>query len=474
MLAGERLKKLQELVSTSTKEELIWINGYLSGLVSNGNGNGHAIERELSSGGAVALQSQAPATAVKKITLVFGTETGNSKRVATQLAGIAKKSGVITKLAGLDQYRLTDLEKEAAGLKKSAGRKFYDGKISTNINLNDRGSNKETYHIEITTAENVEYEAGDAIAIIPVNKKIIVDHIIKSTGIDRNLLVETAKVKATVEDLLTNHLNICYLLSSTIKKYAAIVQQEIPDVRMDLVDLLRIYPTKSAEQFVEVLQLLSAIAPRLYSISSSPAAHGMQEIHLTVSRHSFRVKEEQRFGLCSDFLGELPAGTAINFYIHKNRGFRLPAPEKDVIMIGPGTGIAPFRSFLAERDASGANGKNWFFFGEQHFVSDFLYQLELQNFLSTGVLTKLSLAFSRDQAEKIYVQHRMQEQAAELYQWIDNGAYVYLSGTRDPMSKDVEHSLIKIFEEQGGKTYEEAKKYLQYLKDAGRYEKDVY
>jgi len=575
MLAAERLQKLQELVSSSTKEELIWINGYLSGLVSNGHAKPNTIEPTSNGNGATAH------TTVKKITLVFGTETGNSKRVATQLAAVAKKNGIVTKLAGLDQYRYTDLLKEdyffvvistqgegeppvgakkfydqlyqqelalthlkysvlalgdtsyplycktgidvdaqlhkmggkrlvplqkcdvdyedealewfeqvvkklgneqlpavaateTAITKKSTGRKFYEGSITNNINLNDRGSNKQTFHIEISAKEDVAYEAGDAIAIIPVNKKIIVDHIIRTTGIDSKLVITTSKATATVEELLTNQLNICYLLASTIKKYAAIVQQEIPDVRMDLVDLLRIYPLKDKEQFVQVIQLLSPISPRLYSISSSPTAHGRQEIHLTVSRHSFRVKEEQRFGLCSDFLGELPVGTELSFYIHKNKSFRLPAGEKDIIMIGPGTGIAPFRSFLAERDASAAMGKNWFFFGEQHFITDFLYQAEMQQYLSTGVLSKISLAFSRDQQEKIYVQQRMLEHAEELFQWIENGAYVYLSGTRDPMSRDVEHTLMKIIEEEGRKTAEEAHKYLQHLKDAGRYEKDVY
>lgn len=576
MLAKDRFKQLQDLVSVSTKEELIWINGYLTGLVSNGHQstNGHAVSP-------VIENTRQDNHAVKKITLVFGTETGNSKRVATHLAAIAKKKGINTKLAGLDQYRFTDLAKEeyffvvistqgegeppltakkfydhihenelslpalkysvlALGdtsypqycktgedvdtrlhkfgalrlvpmqkcdvdyeedaqawfeevlkklqqqdmppvpeevkpaVKKSAGKKYYAGTIITNIDLNDRGSAKQTFHIEISSEESVEYEAGDAIAIIPVNKKPIVEQIISLAAANPDEIVETPKAKGSIRDLLTNNLNICFLLSSTVKKYAAIIQQEIPDVRMDLVDLLRIYPVKEAAQFTEVIKILSSIAPRLYSISSSPAAHGGNEIHLTVSRHSFRVKEEQRFGLCSDFLGELPVGTALSFYIHKNRSFRLPALDKDVIMIGPGTGVAPFRAFLAERDATGATGKNWFFFGEQKFTTDFLYQAEMQNFKDTGVLTKINLAFSRDQAEKIYVQHRMLEKAGELYEWIQNGAYVYVSGTKDPMSKDVENTLVQIIEQQGKKTNDEARKYLVQLKDAGRYEKDVY
>jgi sulfite reductase (NADPH) flavoprotein alpha-component len=573
MLTGPKLQALQELISSSTREEIAWINGYLAGLVANGNGHAHSV----TNGNGHAVQ-----TAAKKISLVYGTETGNAKRLATSLAAVAKKRGINLKLTGLDQYKFADLQKEeyffvvistqgegeppapakkfydyiqqnqlslpqmkfsvlalgdtsypqfcktgeevdarfhafgakrvvdiqkcdvdyesdaqawfskvlalieqttslaattkepvATPEKKATGKKYYNGIVTANINLNDRGSNKQTFHIEITADEPVEYEPGDALAIVPENKKWVVETIIKLTGIDRNLEIATAKKTATVEQLLSKHLNICYLLSSAVKKYAGITGHEIPDTRMDLIDLLRIYPVKTPEQFVEILKILPAIAPRLYSISSAPAAHE-GEIHLTVGRHSFQAKNEERFGLCSEFLGELPVQTAITFYIHKNRAFKLPAADKDIIMIGPGTGIAPFRSFLAERDATGATGKNWFFFGEQHFITDFLYQVEMQNYVQTGVLTHIDLAFSRDQEEKIYVQHRMLQRAKELFQWIDNGAYIYISGTKDPMSKDVENVLLTIIEEEGKKSKEEAKAYLEKLKDENRYEKDVY
>jgi len=577
MLTGHKLKALQELIAASSKEEIAWINGYLTGLVGNGhsNGNGHAAASANGNG-------QSVTTTVKKVTLAFGTETGNAKKLATNLAAVAKKKGINARLIGLDQYKITDLPKEdyffvvistqgegepplpakkfydyihenqlslpelkysvlalgdtsyplycktgedvdarfngfgakrvvelqkcdvdyeadaqqwfekvlqyldtatslaptivptAAPIeKKAAGKKYYKGLVNTNINLNDRGSNKQTFHIEISSDEKVEYEPGDALAIIPENKKWVVEKILQLTGIDRELEIQTAKKTASVEQLLTKHLNICYLLSSAVKKYASITQQEIPDTRMDLVDLLRIYPVKNAEQFADVVKMLPAIAPRLYSISSSPNAHD-GEVHLTVGKHSFQAKNEERFGLCSEFLGELPVGTAITFYIHKNRSFKLPAADKDIIMIGPGTGVAPFRSFLAERDSTGASGKNWFFFGEQHFTTDFLYQTELQNFVATGVLTNIDLAFSRDQADKIYVQHRMLQKAKELYSWIDNGAYIYISGTKDPMSKDVENALLLIIEEQGNKSKEDAVKYLEKMKDENRYEKDVY
>lgn len=573
MLAEERLKQLQELINTSTKDELIWINSYLSGLVKDVNGNGHATASTNGNGHAVT-------TTVKKITLAFGTETGNAKKLATQLAAVAKKKGVNAKLVDLSQYRVADLAKEdyffvvistqgegeppipakkfydyihenelalatikysvlalgdtsypmfcktgedvdarfekfgakrvvplqkcdvdyedeasewfekvlsvleaktiltaspaiQAASKKVNAKKHYNGTILANINLNDRGSNKQTFHIEIAAEEVIEYEPGDAIGIFPHNRQDVVQKIILLTDIDGSLEIATTKTTAPVQELLTRHLNICYLLTSTVKKYAAIIQQEIPDIRMDLVDLLRIYPVKNTEQFIEVVKILSSIAPRLYSIASAPAVQ-QNELHIIVAMNRFLAQDEERFGLCSDFLGDQPNGTAISFYVHKNRAFRLPAPDKDIIMIGPGTGIAPMRSFLIERDATNATGRNWLFFGEQYFITDFLYQTELQNYVQTGVLNKLDLAFSRDQQKKIYVQHRMLENASELYQWINNGASIYISGTKDPMAKDVENVLLQIIAEKGNKSAEEAKKYLEQLKDDGRYEKDVY
>lgn len=564
MLQQAKLKQLQELIQSSTKEELIWINGYVNALVANND----------------TVVSSASA-AVKKITLLFGTETGNAKSIATQFAALAKKQNIVAKLAGVDQYRLSDLDKEEflfivisthgegeppesakkfyeyihqnqlaltntkfsvlalgdtayplfcktgedvdsqlanlgatrivplqkcdvdyeaatkewfndvlatlqqtvnatnhlqetkAIVPKKVGKKIYDGKIVTNINLNDNGSNKQTYHIEITTNETIDYEAGDALAIIPKNKDFIVDTLLALTATDASIQVATAKHTASVRDVLIHHLNICYLLSSTIKKYATIVEQEIPDTRMDLIDLIRIYPVKNSAQFIEVVKILSPIAPRLYTISSSPKVHET-EVHITVRRDEFIAVEDKRYGLCSNFLGDAALNSNINFYIHKNKHFKLPNQDKDIIMIGPGTGIAPFRSFLAERDATAATGRNWLFFGEQHFQKDFLYQTELQNHLHTEVLHNISLAFSRDQNEKVYVQHKMLEQGKEFFSWIENGASIYVSGSKHPMSADVEQSLVQLFEQFGNKTSKEANAYWEQLKKEGRYQKEVY
>lgn len=571
MLPSNKLKTLHELVSSSTTEELIWINGYLSGLVAEGrtsNHNGRHINEEAK-------------TNISRLAICYGTETGNAKKLALQFTQRTKQSGITVNCSNLDQYRFTDLEKEShliavvstqgegeppesarkffswifqespdlsklnysilalgdtayplfckagedldkrfeelgarrivplqkcdidyedhAGVwfdqisayfnnhenkpvavvsstsssQKHPGKKIYAGKIQSHINLNDTGSSKTTYHIELTTEETIAYEPGDAIAIIPDNGQEIVERIIQLSGIDPNLVVVTPKAKDSVRQLLTHNLNICYLLSNNIKKYAALTEQEIPDTRMDLADLLRIYPPANPDQFKEFLAVLPSIAPRLYSVSSSPRVRE-NEVHLTVSKHRFLAEGDQRFGLCSTFLGDLPAGSIVKFYVHRNRSFKLPEPGKDIIMIGPGTGVAPFRSFLADRDASGASGKNWFFFGEQHFKTDFLYQTEMQQYLQTGVLQKISLAFSRDQSEKIYVQDKMLEQASDFYSWLSNGASIYISGTKDPMSRDVEKAILNIIETQGNKSVAEANDYLDNLKKEGRYQKDVY
>lgn len=579
MLAEHKLKLLQDLVRTSTKEELVWMNGFLAGVLMNCHEQ--PALASLASAPATASEPVADKPAVSKITITYGTESGNSKKLATDLATKAKKSGINAKVVSLDQYRLNDLSKEeyfftiistqgegeppatakkffdhihqngfklnqlkygvlalgdtsyplfckagedvdqqlqklggqrivsltkcdtdyqgdAEGwfsqvlhsltsttssngsasvgsvvvAKKPTGKKTYTGNIITNINLNDRDSNKQTHHIEIV-ADELEYQPGDSIGIVPENAPVIVDSIIALTGIDAKRSVSFRNESHTVLELLKKKLNIAYLPERVVKQYAAIVKQDIPETKISLLDLLKIYPVNNASQFEEVIGILEPITPRLYSISSSPQAHS-GEVHVTVARDNFKMNGEVKQGLCSNFLAELPVDSVLEFYVHKNNQFRLPAPDKDVIMIGPGTGIAPFRSFVAERDAAGATGRNWLFFGDQHFTSDFLYQTEIQNWMQTGVLTKVNVAFSRDQASKIYVQHKMLENSAAFYEWLQNGAYVYICGAKEPMSVDVEYTILQIIERFGHKTSIQAIEYLNTLKEEGRFLKDVY
>ena len=565
MLAEPKFKILLELIKHSSPEELIWMNGYLAGLISKNS---------------QPQQTVASKPAVGKITIAYGTETGNSKRLATDFATRAKKNGINAKLVSLDQYRLNDLSKEeyfftvistqgdgeppaaakkfydhihqngfklsklkygvlalgdtaypqfckvgeevdeqlnklggerivslqkcdidyeteaenwfrqvleqlnqsstgngsavvaAPVARKSTGKKIFSGRILANINLNDRGSNKQTHHIEIA-AEELEYQPGDSIGLVPQNPLAVVENILSHTSTDKEHSFAYRNENLPAIDLLTRKLNIVYLPDRVVKKYSAIVQQEIPEIKIGLLDLLKIYPLKDRAQFEEVIGILEPIMPRLYSISSSPEAHS-GEVHLTVARDKFTVNEEIKYGLCSDCLCQWPVDSSLDFYVHRNEQFRLPADDKDIIMIGPGTGVAPFRSFLAHRDATGASGRNWLFFGDQHFITDFLYQSEFQSWADTGLLTKVNVAFSRDQKEKLYVQHKMHKHGKEFYDWLESGAFVYVCGAKDPMSVDVETAMLQIIEEYGSKTKDQAQEYLNRLKEEGRYLRDVY
>jgi sulfite reductase (NADPH) flavoprotein alpha-component len=357
-------------------------------------------------------------------------------------------------------------------VKKSTGKKIYTGTVLASVNLNDTGSNKETYHIEIE-ADGVEYLPGDALGIVPENSQQKVEAIIKLLEIDAGRKYSFRNEEYTAFDLLKKKLEIVYLPERVVNAYASLVNQDIPSTRISLLDLLKIYPLKNSDQFEQLVGILEPIAPRLYSISSSPEAHN-GEVHITVAKDKFKVNDELKYGLCSNYLSQFEVGNEIQFYIHRNSQFRLPADDKDVIMIGPGTGIAPFRSFIAHRDATGANGKNWLFFGDQHFVTDFLYQTEIQNWVETGSLSKIDLAFSRDQEEKIYVQHKLKKKGREVYDWLQSGATVYVCGTKDPMSVDVENALAEIIQTHGNKKETEALELINELKSEGRYLKDVY
>lgn len=571
MLGESKFKIFLDLINNSGKEELIWMNGYLNGVVQNQARH--------------SIPSETVVTSVNKITIVYGTETGNSKRLATDFAMKAKQKSIHAKVIGMDTYRLADLSKEeyllaivsthgegepplaakkfydhihlngfkldklkysvlALGdtsyplycktgeevdeqlnklggtrivplqkcdveydedanawinsvlenlikqptqpnlatatvpdtitpvVAKKAGKQAYTGKVLTKINLNDRGSSKETWHIEIA-AEGLEYQCGDSIGIVPENPTELVDAIIAVCGADGGKIVTFKNEEFTIYDLLKHKINIIHLTERLVKQYAEIAQQEIPATRMNLLDLLKIYPVKDAAQFEEIILKMNAISPRLYTIASSPKAHE-GEVHILAVKDRYTVDGETKFGLCSDYISQLKEENQQKFFVQPNKRFKLPTDDKDMIMVGPGTGIAAFRSFLAERDARGAAGRNWLFFGEQQFATDFLYQTEIQNWFETGVLTRVNLAFSRDQKEKLYVQHRMLKHAAELFQWLSEGAYFFVCGKKDPMSNDVEKTLLRIIEQQGNKTSEEAIKFLEDMEEQGRYEKDVY
>ena len=242
----------------------------------------------------------------------------------------------------------------------------------------------------------------------------------------------------------------------------------------DLLDLVSDYGpwNLSVQEFVSILRKMPA---RLYSIASSISANP-DEVHLTIGALRYDAHGRERKGVCSSLCADrIEPGDTLPVYIQHNQNFKLPNnPDTPIIMVGPGTGIAPFRSFIQEREELGVEGKSWLFFGDQHFVTDFLYQTEWQKWLKDGVLTKLDVAFSRDHEEKVYVQHRMLEHSQELYEWLQEGAVVYICGDEKNMAKDVHNTLIAIIEKEGKMSREKAEEYLAEMKQQKRYQRDVY
>jgi sulfite reductase (NADPH) flavoprotein alpha-component len=356
-------------------------------------------------------------------------------------------------------------------------------------------SSKQTLHLAFNISESaVTYEAGDACGIIPQNDLSLVEEILHSLNFSGQVPVQLPKSGATtLHDALLNHLQITRLTRKMIEAYATIGKQTakchnlfallVPEQQAhlekyscdrSLIDLLHDYPNVLHDP-ADLVAMLPSLAPRLYSISSSPYAHA-GEIHTTVAVVRYRSHNRDRGGVCSTLLADrVHTGARLPIYIQPNKKFRLPKNTgAPVIMIGPGTGVAPFRSFLHQRRALGHTGSNWLFFGERSAATDFLYQDELQCMHSDGHLTRLDLAFSRDQDRKIYVQDRMLEQAASFYAWLEEGASIYVCGDASRMAKDVDATLHTIVEQQAILPREAAIEYIQQLKDQNRYHRDVY
>ena len=238
-------------------------------------------------------------------------------------------------------------------------------------------------------------------------------------------------------------------------------------------DLVEKYEVRSSEKLEAILKILNPISPRQYSIASSSMVNE-EELHLTVALDTFKVEGKQKFGLCSRYLCEVREGEELSFTIKKNPHFYLPDSAKDIIMIGPGTGIAPFRAFVAERSVTQAEGKNWLFFGDRKFTENFLYQTEWQEHFAMGTLNKINLAWSRDGKEKYYVQDEIRKEGKEFLQWLENGAYLYVCGAKDPMSIDVEKAILEVISTHKKVSLKKAKVYLEKLEEEHRYLKDVY
>lgn len=361
--------------------------------------------------------------------------------------------------------------------------------VLKNFNLNAPGAGKETHHIEFSLeGSELEYEVGDALGVYPTNNPSVVDEIIAALPFKAGTVPTPDGGETTLRDALIHHYDIGTLNKSFIQKWQA--RSGSPFLRSlveaddkkawddfcwgrDLIDLVVDYPAdfSDGEDFVSVLKKLQ---PRLYSIASSPRAHP-GEVHLCVGIVRYGSYGRQRGGVCSTYLSDRIAGGKPGVFVHANKAFRLPeSGDVPVIMVGPGTGIAPFRAFVEDRKATGATGKNWLFFGNPYSKTDFLYEEELTAFLKEGALSRLDLAWSRDQKQKVYVQNLMVEQGAELWKWLEEGAAFYVCGDASRMAKDVDKALHEVIEKHGKKSAEEAAAYVAQLKKDKRYLRDVY
>ena len=362
----------------------------------------------------------------------------------------------------------------------------FKSELLTSINLTDTGSSKEVWHLEFSLEDSgIQYQPGDILAVQLPNDAALVDEVLRQGQFTGSETVRLNEHELALRTALSHHLELSTVTKRQLKQYAELIKQtelqaavEAKDALKDFLwaadwaDVLQTYPSKLTAQ--ALVELLRPLQDRQYSIASSPKAHP-DEVHLLVKRVQYPFNERKHLGTASNGLARLQAGDFSQVYIKENPHFRLPPdPTTKLIMIGAGTGVAPFRSFLFEREAQGLSGNTWLFFGEQRFRTDFLYQIEWQGLLQSGVLERMSVAFSRDQAEKIYVQHRLLEAGAEVYQWLQTGAHLYVCGDMHGMAKDVHQALLEIAVQQGGKTPEQAHDWLELLITEHRYQRDVY
>ena len=367
----------------------------------------------------------------------------------------------------------------------------FPAEVIDNQLLSGSRSAKETYHIELSLeGSGFDYQPGDVLGVIPRNAEEVVAAFIKAGGLDGNTEIEHHVIgKMPLVNALTTELDITGLSRKVAASWQQICgSQELAELLApeakekfkewshgrQVIDLLELYPAKSlqAQQLVDILRKLPV---RLYSIASSFSVHP-GEVHLTVAAVRYNTHEKDRKGVASTFLADdAPKGAKVSVYTHHNKNFRLPeSNETPIIMVGPGTGIAPFRAFIEERSSTQASGDSWLFFGDQHYNEDFLYQLEWQDYLKSGVLSRLDVAFSRDQPEKVYVQHKLAQHAVDIWQWLQKGAHFYVCGDATYMAKDVHQTLVEIVASQGEMSHEEAESYVAGLKKDKRYQRDVY
>lgn len=588
-LNEKQLLALNELVKDVTTEQLIWINGFIAGRMSASNQS----SSELSF---VESKSESELASQLNLTILYGSETGNSKELADKFAEKAAFKNISANVFSMYEYNYKKLKEEenVAIIVSTHGEgdppdmaedfyKYITGKrapklenlnysvlalgdksykyfcktggdideavrdlgahritaitkcdvdyevpadvwmnnfllnlpssslaisdekkaikvpvteyskknpylatILEKVKITGRESDKEVYHLELSLEESgLTYEPGDSVGIYAKNPEQLVDQIIQKTGFDPQQKVDVADKEISIIDALRYHLEITVLTFDLVQKYYERTKnQEIKKILdndklldeylfgHDLLDLLEDFPFDwNANKLVEILRILP---PRLYSISSSQESVG-EEVHITVSVVKYENKGRKRLGACSSYLSEnIDVDEQVPIYIDKNPSFKLPLNGSKIIMVGAGTGIAPYRAFMQDRESKDLKGNTWLFFGDRRFNADFLYQVEWQKLLESNFLAKMEVAFSRDQEEKIYVQHKLKENQKEVFEWIENGAHFYLCGDMKYMAKDVNKTLLEIIQTQGGISEEQAVKYLKNLKKEKRFQTDVY
>ena len=581
-LSQQQVTSLQQATANMSPIELSWVSGYLAGLAQS------------NSAGAAVATSSPSAT----LTVLYGSQTGNAKGVATQVANAATEQGISVNLVSMANYKAKSLKQEthllivvsthgegeapddaiqlhqflaskrapkleslqyavlglgdtsyefycqtaidfdqrlaALGAQSIIERQDcdvdYDDDVakwqtsilesvatalaqSTNVvvdsvapvassqyskqnplsatllastKITARGANRDVRHVEISLADSgLTYQPGDALGVWFDNDSELVNELIELVGLDAQEQVNVNDQTITLAQALTESFELTQLHPGFVTSYAqatghgelAAIGDDKAGVRefianRQVIDVVRQY--RGALTSEQLLAALRKLTPRLYSIASS-ASEVEEEVHLTVAVVEYQAFDHQHQGAASSFLAHrLDEDASVRVFVEPNDNFRLPSEDKSVIMIGPGTGIAPFSAFLQKRDNDGGSGQNWLFFGNQHFTDDFLYQTELQDFKERGVLNRIDLAFSRDQEHKIYVQDRIKEQGQDLYQWLEQGASLYVCGDGSKMAKDVHQALLEVIEQYGNKSTEQAQEYLIELRDSKRYQKDVY
>ena len=364
----------------------------------------------------------------------------------------------------------------------------YLAEVSENKLLSGKNSNKEIRHYEIELADSgIEYKVGDTLNVVPHNCPRLVNLILDRIGVEKKY--KPVGFNNSINFLLLNKYEILTPHPSFIEEINIILKNKQLESLLkskdkdslgnflwgkDILDLLNL--NKKAEISPEkFLSLLKPLQPRAYSISSSPKAHGSQ-VHLTISSVRWSGPERTYEGICSNYLARLsPSSYKVGVFLTSNNSFRVPDDDtSSIIMIGPGTGLAPFKAFLEERKARGANGKNWLFFGDQTRKDDFIYEKEITDFKKSGLLNRLDLAFSRDQKDKVYVQHKMMDASTEIFKWLEQGAYIYVCGDAKYMAKDVDNTLYQIVKKEGSFNDDQTKGYLDNFKRDKRYLRDVY